>query len=194
MGFTTPFAAASGIRLTPAGRGLPRIHSPGPPRNQRTARSVLTVALRLAEGRRGKMAAPSKSEDATPTILLAEDEQHIRELLSRVFEDSGFTVLIAKDAREALQVAEQHAGPIHLLVSDVQMPNMTGPDLARELKRHRPDLRVLLISGYPQGVLLLDEGWYFLRKPFLPGAIVEKVRELLGKPPNAFTDRGTPRN
>jgi DNA-binding response OmpR family regulator len=70
------------------------------------------------------------------------------------------------------------------------MPGMTGPDLAKEIRRSRPYLRVLLISGYTQGVLILDEGWHFLKKPFLPDSIIAKVQNILRKPPASATDRG----
>ena len=124
------------------------------------------------------------------TILLAEDEQQIRDLLKMTFEEAGYPLLIATDGAEALEIARNHAGKIDLLVANVQMPGMTGPDLAKELRRSRPDLRILLISGYSQGILMLDQGWNFLKKPFLPSAIIAKVKDVLGKPPAAETDEG----
>jgi DNA-binding response OmpR family regulator len=125
-----------------------------------------------------------------PTILLVEDEQQIRDLLRMTFEQAGYPLLIATDGPQALQIARTFAGRIDLLVSNVQMPGMTGPDLARELRRSRPGLRILLISGYSQGVLMLDQGWNFLNKPFRPSAILAKVKDVLSKPPATDTHEG----
>ena len=122
--------------------------------------------------------AASPPENSKLTILLAEGEAPLRNLLQIIFEKAGFTLLIAEDGEEAVRLAHGHDGTIDLLVSNVQMPNMTGPDLAKSLKQARPGLRVLLISGYPQGLLMLDTGWWFLQKPFLPKAIVHKVHEV----------------
>ena len=99
-------------------------------------------------------------------------------------------MIAAEDGRQALDVARRHEGRLDLLLSDVQMPHMTGPDLARALKHDRPDLHVMLISAYPQGLLVLDSGWIFLQKPFRPDAILQKVREILSKPPRAETHQG----
>ena len=126
----------------------------------------------------------------TTTILLAEDEDGLRKLLHNVFVNAGFTVLIAGDGQQALHVAQGHEGRIDLLVSNIQMPNMTGPELARELKQQRPGVGVMLISAYPDGLLMLDHGWHFLQKPFKPDAIVKKVREVLASEPAEETHRG----
>ena len=123
--------------------------------------------------------ATSLPENSKLTILLAEDEAPLRNLLQIIFEKAGFTLLIAEDGEEAVRLAHEHGGTIDLLVANVQMPNMTGPDLAKALKHERPELRVLLISGYLQGLLILDSGWWFLRKPFLPEAIIDKVHEVM---------------
>jgi two-component system, cell cycle sensor histidine kinase and response regulator CckA len=128
--------------------------------------------------------------NSSKTILLAEDEPQLRDLFGRVLEQSGFSVLVAKDAQEALDIVNRSTAPIDLLVSNVQMPRMTGPDLAKEIRRNHPNVRVLLISGYSQGVLILDEGWHFLKKPFVPAAIVEKVNEILSKPQASEVDQG----
>jgi FixJ family two-component response regulator len=86
--------------------------------------------------------------------------------------------------------ARLHLDPIALLVSNVQMPGMTGPDLARELRRSRPNLRVMLISPDPQGVLVLDSGWSFLQHPFPQSAILDKVKQILNSPPSTDTCSG----
>lgn len=134
------------------------------------------------------MASPSKMDDKNPTVLIAEDDQAVRELLSRTLGLSGMTVLLAEDAQNALQIAATYAGTIDLLVTDIQMPGMNGVDLARELKRMRPDIPVLLISGYADGIAILQVGWFFLKKPFRPATIVAKVKEALGHPASAVRD------
>lgn len=113
-------------------------------------------------------------------------------MLRTIFEEAGYSLLllVAEDGQRALQIAHEHPDGIALLLSNVQMPGMTGPDLARELRRSRPDLRVMLISAYPQGVLMLDTGWNFLQKPFLPSAILDKVKQILSSPPPADTFSG----
>jgi DNA-binding NtrC family response regulator len=112
------------------------------------------------------------------TILIAEDEEYLRNLLRTILERGGFDVLVAEDAQEALHIAREHDNRIDMLVSDIQMPGMTGLDLAKELKRFVPNLPVLLVSGYSQGVLL-DSGWRFLQKPYMPSAILHTVRQSL---------------
>ena len=103
----------------------------------------------------------------------------LRNLLQAIFKKAGFTLLVAEDGQEAAQLALEHDGTIDLLVSNVQMPHVTGPDLAKALKKSRPDLRVLLISGYPQGLLMLDNGWSFLQKPFSSDLLARTVRDML---------------
>jgi two-component system cell cycle sensor histidine kinase/response regulator CckA len=119
------------------------------------------------------------------TVLLAEDEAPLRTLLQNILEKNGLNVLVAEDGQEALRIANEYRGTIHLLVSNVQMPHMTGPDLAKVLKQSRPELRVLLMSGYPQGLLVLDKSWDFLKKPFLAEAIIDKVQQMLAVSPEA---------
>ncbi len=132
-------------------------------------------------------ARPSKNSKIT--ILLAEDEAPLRNLLQTIFEKAGFTVLAAENGQQAAHLADGHEGAIDLLVSNVQMPHMTGPDLAKSLMQMRPGLRVLLISAYPQGLLMLDNGWSFLQKPFLPKAIVDKIYTMMASPPGQGATR-----
>ena len=89
-----------------------------------------------------------------------------------------------------MHLAHEHDGAIDLLLSNVQMPHMTGPDLAKSLKQARPGLRVMLISGDPQGLLMLDTGWWFLQKPFLPKAIIDKIHEVMAAPPRPESHEG----
>ncbi len=117
------------------------------------------------------------------TILVAEDQAAIRLLAEDVLSDAGHQVLSAPNGKAALQVAAQHGGDIDLLITDVVMPGMNGPELATELSRNRPGLLVLYSSGYTDHALLhggmIETGTAFLQKPFLPQALLGKVEELL---------------
>ena len=117
------------------------------------------------------------------TILLVEDEEEIRALAREILEGYGYTLLVAHDAAEALLIAERHLGPIHLLVTDVVMPKMSGRDLAKALAPARPETRVLYASGYTDSAIVrhgvLGEGIDFIQKPFTPEALGRKVREVL---------------
>ena len=121
------------------------------------------------------------------TILLTDDEAGVRGPLRRILEDSGYRVIEAGDGEEALAVAEGLYGPIHLLLTDVVMPGMSGGELARRLGESRPKMKVLFISGYsPEAVATngnLVAGSSFLPKPFSAGDLVDRVRETLAAPP-----------
>jgi PAS domain S-box-containing protein len=116
------------------------------------------------------------------TVLVAEDDRSVRQLLVRVLRRLGYTVLEAACADEALPLSEGHDGPIHLLIADVVMPGMSGPKLAKRLRAARPEMRVLYISGYAEPALgAPDDGRLasFLHKPFETQALVRKVRHVL---------------
>ncbi len=122
------------------------------------------------------------------TILLVEDDADVRELTREVLEAAGYLVLEASDADAAMQQCERHQGPIHLLLTDVVMPKVSGPELARLVQAARPDIKILFVSGYtderlrPHGVLGDDIA--LLEKPFTPHALGAKIQELLhGSPP-----------
>jgi len=116
------------------------------------------------------------------TVLLAEDEDAVRELASEFLKASGYTVLIAKDGLDALELAEQRRKPIHVLVTDVVMPRMRGTELARKLKRCHPELKVVYMSGYlehnshPDGYEPEAE---FLQKPFTRESLLLKIEEAI---------------
>jgi DNA-binding NtrC family response regulator len=116
-------------------------------------------------------------------VLLVEDEDNIRNPAVEILESRGYQVLSAADAAEALAVAESHRGPIHLLVTDVIMPGLSGSQLAMKLSPLRPEMRVLYVSGYPEDAIahhgVLDAWKHFLQKPFAPGKFLDKVREVL---------------
>jgi len=117
------------------------------------------------------------------TILLVEDQAAIRMLAEDVLAEAGHRVLSAANGRAALQLAQKHPDAIDLLITDVVMPEMSGPDLADQLLKSRPGLIVLFISGYTDHALLhrgaIEQGTAFLQKPFLPEALMAKVNELL---------------
>jgi signal transduction histidine kinase len=118
----------------------------------------------------------------TATVLIAEDEEGVRELASEFVSSAGYTVLTAKDGIEALEIAERSPGSIHLLITDVVMPKMRGPELAKRLKALQPYLRIVYMSGYLEynsgNGQFLEEG-FFLQKPFSRNTLVSKVDEAL---------------
>ncbi|MCU1274119.1 MAG: multi-sensor hybrid histidine kinase [Bryobacterales bacterium] len=116
------------------------------------------------------------------TILLAEDEQRVRGVTSTVLARLGYKVLEAGDGQEALEVAKEYAGEIHLLLTDIMMPKMSGRELAEQLGRDRPAIKVLLSSGYSDDAIsqvTLDASTPFLQKPFTPRSLSIKIREVL---------------
>ncbi len=119
----------------------------------------------------------------TETILLAEDEEGVRDFAREVLERSGYTVLQAQHGEDALRICLAYGGPIHLLVTDVVMPQMSGPKLAGQLASLKPGTAVLYVSGYTDDSILhhgvLDPGTVFLQKPFTADALAHKVREVL---------------
>jgi len=114
------------------------------------------------------------------TILVVEDDPMALNLVRLALENAGFCVLTAANSSEAIQIEAGFYDRIDLLLSDVMMPDMSGPVISRILKKHRPEMRVMLMSGYPQDELaILDDGWQFIQKPFVAGALVTKVKEFL---------------
>jgi signal transduction histidine kinase len=120
------------------------------------------------------------------TILLVEDEEAVRKLAVQVLRLNGYTVLEAADATEALQIYEQYEGTIHLIITDVVMPGLSGRELADRLAPFRPEMSVLYMSGYTDNAIVhhgvLDAGTAFLQKPFTPDDLARKVREVLEAP------------
>ncbi|HKS15983.1 MAG TPA: response regulator, partial [Planctomycetota bacterium] len=135
--------------------------------------------LEAGKGTRMFRATPRGSE----TVLLVEDSDSLRRLVQHVLLKQGYTVLLATDGEDALKVSESHAGPIHLMVTDVVMPRMGGMELAQQLVKVRPDTRVLYTSGYIErtGLDTITAGgkFAFLPKPFTPEELARKVRETL---------------
>ncbi|MBI3470275.1 MAG: PAS domain S-box protein [Candidatus Solibacter usitatus] len=158
-------------------------------RSQPGKGSTFTVWLPVtAEAAEPIPAAPAgrKAAAGAETILLVEDDETVRKLVHSVLTKSGYAVLPARSGEEALSMAERHAGPIHLLLTDVMMPGMSGPDLARRLAALRARIKVLYMSGYSDRFLATEDlaapDTVFLEKPFNPVALAGKVRELLDRP------------
>ncbi|MGH3090999.1 MAG: PAS domain-containing protein [Gaiellaceae bacterium] len=120
------------------------------------------------------------------TILLAEDEEVVRDLVQEILEGAGYTVLAAADGRDALDLSKAHAGDVDMMVTDVVMPGMSGRELAERLWLSRPEMKVLYISGYTDIAVfdpgVLDPGSAFLQKPFSSAELTQKVREVLDAP------------
>jgi DNA-binding NtrC family response regulator len=113
----------------------------------------------------------------------------VLEAVREILERAGFCVIAAGSGAQAIQAESTTPGTIHLLLSDVMMPDMSGPVVAQLLKKHRPDMRVMLMSGYAAGdMLLLNHGWHFIAKPFLPSALVKRVNEVLHTPERSQGD------
>jgi CheY-like chemotaxis protein len=117
------------------------------------------------------------------TLLLVEDVAGLRMLAKRMLESVGYSVLTAASGEEALSVLERYEEPVHLMVTDVVMPGMSGRNLAEEFVRVRPGMKVLYMSGYTDDVVLrhgaFDEGLPFFGKPFSAAELTRKVREVL---------------
>jgi two-component system, cell cycle sensor histidine kinase and response regulator CckA len=149
------------------------------------------VTIYLPQVEKAVVSPRSSAPSSTPlqgseTILLVEDEAEVRAAVLESLEMRGYTVLKARHGREALQICRRHEGPIHLLLTDVMMPQMTGPELAQRVAPLRPAVKVLYMSGYTSDALtqrqVVDLGTTFLQKPFTPDALARKVREVLDAP------------
>ena len=117
---------------------------------------------------------------APKNILIVDDEAAIRLLLCHALQRNGFTAIEAANGSEALCVASQSASAIEVLVSDVVMPGMSGPELARSLLASQPGIKVILMSGYTDLPPALEPDWEFLQKPFSPAALCDKLEKLCG--------------
>jgi len=117
------------------------------------------------------------------TILLAEDQEQVRAVAHSILRRHGYHAIVAQNAGEALLLCEAHTGPIHLLLTDVVMPHLSGADLAKRIAVTRPETKVLFMSGYTDDSVVrhgvLEDGVAFLQKPFTPESLARKVREVL---------------
>jgi nitrogen-specific signal transduction histidine kinase/CheY-like chemotaxis protein len=154
---------------------------------------------RFAEGAEAGAGLPAREQiDGSETVILVEDEQQVRDLARRVLERVGYTVLAAADADSAVALADRHPGFIHLLITDMVLPRVSGRELAARLSIHRPAIKVLYISGTSDDSIarhrLLEPDTQFLEKPFGLDSLLHKVRQILapvegGRPTREILDR-----
>jgi signal transduction histidine kinase len=130
---------------------------------------------------------PPAASAGSEVVLVVEDQDDVRRFAVEVLKSRGYSVLSAEDGEAALELAAQHKGPIHMLVTDVVLPGMNGRELAKRLKALRPTMQVLFTSGYTRDVIaehgILEPGTTYIAKPYTPGELSAMVRELLSKPP-----------
>jgi DNA-binding NtrC family response regulator len=126
---------------------------------------------------------PGSLGGALETILVVDDNEAVLGAVVAVLEGEGFRVLSANSGPAALALAEGAGGRIDLLLSDVDMPEMSGPDLGENLKKVRPDMHVMLMSGGANGnLLVLNYGWAYIQKPFVSVKLVQMVNDVLHSP------------
>jgi DNA-binding NtrC family response regulator len=134
-------------------------------------------------------------QKGSETVLLVEDQPEVRELARMALTEKGYTVLVTGSPEDAERVCARHESEVHLLLTDLIMPGITGRELAKRLTARHPRMRVLYMSGYTYGIMassvgnggMLEDGVAFLQKPFTPSALSEKVREVLDR--SAVTSR-----
>ena len=126
-----------------------------------------------------------RTQTGSETIMLVEDNESVRTFVRGVLEARGYRLLEAGGSEDALKAIEGHAEPIHLLLTDVVMPRMSGTELAARIAPLHPETKVLYMSGYTDNAIVhhgvLDEGTHFLQKPFVPEVLTQKIREVLGE-------------
>ncbi|HEV7501239.1 MAG TPA: ATP-binding protein, partial [Vicinamibacteria bacterium] len=131
--------------------------------------------------------APTEVRGGTETIVLVEDEDGLRSLIREVLEDAGYRVIDAADPEHGLAAVRGEKGGIHILMTDVILPQMRGTELAERVRQISPDVRVLFMSGYTDQAIgqhaALSPGAHFLQKPFSLSALLEKVRVVMESPP-----------
>ena len=123
--------------------------------------------------------------DAAPTVLLVEDDDSVRRMMHSFLEREGYQLLEAENAEEAEDLAELYEGSIHVLVSDVMMPGITGPELSARLTPLRPEMKILFVSGYPHDTLerlgLSKGDLNLLPKPFPAAELLKRIQMLLAQ-------------
>jgi CheY-like chemotaxis protein len=179
-------------RTSGSGLGLPTVYG-----IIKQSGGYITVASRPNEGATFKIYLPGFMKEAEPlddhervtvapmgveTILLAEDSDLVRQLTREMLEVRGYRVLEACNGQEALEICNSYDGPIHMTLTDVVMPGMTGRELAEQAVKIRPDMKVLLMSGYTDEISkagFLHPGLHFIEKPFTSNSLALKIREVL---------------
>jgi CheY-like chemotaxis protein len=166
----TPASLGYGI-VSWASRGIGRALLYAGPRLARLSYSFIeSVSEMLSEFTNGQK-----------TILFADDVGPLQEFVSTLLTKVGYNLITANSGRDALQKAGDFNGIIHLLLSNVEIPGMTGIELAIQLGLRRPDTKVLLIAGLASGILVLNNGWQFLPKPFADGMFRDRIRDFLSE-------------
>ena len=140
---------------------MPKVRPVDPPKSKK-----------LGNSPKGKTAA---------TILVVEDHPVFLRLITGILEAAQYAVLPARNPKEAMQVEAGFAGTIDLLITEVMMtPDLLGTKLAQALKKRRPKMRIMLMSGYSGGeLLILNYGWHFIQQPFLADALVGRIKDVL---------------
>lgn len=142
-----------------------------------------------AEEKKVPLQPAAKRPAAPETVLLVEDEEILSELAQDILQMKGYRVLAAHDGEEAIRLCQEHKGPIHLLLTDLILPKMSGRDLQERIASMQPETKVLYMSGYTEAALtqqgVLDPGTAFISKPFTPSSLLHKVREVLETPRRA---------
>jgi DNA-binding NarL/FixJ family response regulator len=124
---------------------------------------------------------PSNASCPAKTILFVEG-QGLGKSVSLPLYASGYRLMVASSGEQAIQKSRAFEGPIHLLLAAVEMPDMTGIDLAQRICRERPDTQVFLVSGFRTGLLVLNNGWQFLPTPFAADMLRARIRDILKEP------------
>jgi PAS domain S-box-containing protein len=149
-----------------------------------TLRIGLPLQSQTGSPLRREELAPAQLE-GTETILVVEDQEDVRKLVLAVLQEYHYRTVEASSGSEALKIVEEHDGPIHLMLTDLIMPGMTGKETADRLTLARPEMKVLYMSGYTDDVIsrrgMLDAGIEYIAKPFTPEALVRKIRLVLGR-------------
>jgi DNA-binding NtrC family response regulator len=128
-------------------------------------------------------ATPAISTGKLETILVVDDNEAVLKVVVAILKFANFQVLSADSGASAMKLARETEGRIDVLLSDVDMPLLSGPDLGEALKKVRPDLHVMLMSGGPKGnLLVLNYGWAFIQKPFVQAKLVEMITSVLHSP------------
>jgi CheY-like chemotaxis protein len=145
--------------------------------------TTFKVYFPRVDGEAGVRPLPPDRLRGSETILIVEDEAVVLDILREVLTGHGYKVLTAANGEEGLRILSSHPGPIHLLLTDVVMPMMAGPDLSDRAADMHPETRTLFISGYTEHTVIRHgvsgRGAGFLQKPFTPEAVARKVREVL---------------
>jgi DNA-binding NtrC family response regulator len=126
----------------------------------------------------------AENPNASKTILFADDDGQIQKFVAALLTKNGYHFIAASNGLEALQKARAFDGMIHLLLADIEMPGMTGIELAIQLTQERPETKILLISGLDSGLLVLNNGWQFLPKPFMADMLRDRIRDFLAEQPS----------